>query len=245
MIATLLKCLTTIAAIAPVTGSATAFLVQDERPTCHGQFDISSFTYDCGNRCTFGATIDLAGNRKDVNADICIIIGSALPNMHVVPYIVYSDSGFLAIQNLTLKMCPWNADMACYPLYQLEVDICDALIPLDGQDCPNAGNYTYQMTFNLPGEIGQNWFWGWSMKLEALFMPNLEYLTPTKCFLEVTTIETNNEVVAFSCAGFAIVFATAAALRVRLRRQVVGNNQNNEGIEFQRMKDHVRDSAMV
>lgn len=64
MNATWLKCLVVGAALVPVTGSATAFLVQNERPTCHGLFDIKNFTYDCGNRCTFGASIDLAGSRK-------------------------------------------------------------------------------------------------------------------------------------------------------------------------------------
>lgn len=129
-------------------------------------------------------------------------------------------------------------------MYQVQVDLCETLVPLDGQDCPGAGNYLYQMGFNLPGEAGQNWLWGWSTNVEALFVPDDAYVS-TSCFLEVTTIETTDEMVAWSFAGCAILFATTAALRARRRRQVVANDQNDEGIEFQRMKDHARGSLVV
>ena len=84
------------------------------------------------------------------------------------------------------------------------------------------------------------------MKLEALFEPNLAYLTPTTCFLEVTTIETNEEIVAWSLAGFAVAVATALGFHIRQRRhQVTTHPQNGEGIEFQVMQDHPQNTITV
>ena len=43
---------------------ATTLRVQEGSPTCSGQFELTSFAYDCGDECTPGVGVEIAGSSE-------------------------------------------------------------------------------------------------------------------------------------------------------------------------------------
>ncbi len=230
----------------PVTGSATALLVQSRSPNCEGDFELTDYAFSCvGDECLFGSEVQVSGTCKFAYVSK---VDLRLPLSLVMVCKVYSETGFADSQNIDIKVCPFDYEWSCYTIDSfLATNVCNSLVVLDGQECPFQGNYTFELQYTLPGDEGQNLYWGWSFRFEVLFYSsNEDERSTTVCSVSVQTTKSKYQMV-WSVVGFSILGSAIASIGISRRNKGrrISSEIPIEGIEFRRMSDIGGHRALV
>ena len=144
--------------------------------------------------------------------------------------IVTSVSGFESSQSLEIIGCVSGMRWTCSVIYEVEaINLCSELVATNRMACGSAGDYEFDFSFNLPGKTGQNWLWGYSLHVEAIFADDEG--SETIC---QSAIHTFHSTMALSLVGILLVVSTVT---YGWKRRKAATIIEEQGIEFQKMAD--------
>lgn len=186
---------------------------------CNGFFSLTDFSTNCQEgACGFGKEVKVEGS-------------------------VYASSELPEDVDITVKACLVGM---CKTIYSDSTDLCGAGFEAqDGQECPEAGSYSYDTSFELPGDDGYEWFSsmsGYSITVTATFTGSSG--SSSECGVTLKAVSGYN--MSYTAAALVgLVVAAGGATYGLRRRRLATHEEEQEAAGFEMMNDRIRFGTTV